>query len=72
MGTAEEPQETAGEPQVSRLGAAGRGSKTAAQKIVPSGRSSVRMGPTIREGIEIARTEATVDRVYPGRAAWDG
>jgi len=35
-------------------------------------RSSVRMGLTIRDGGEIARTEATVDRVYKTRAALGG
>jgi hypothetical protein len=68
LGPAEEPRlyrwGTAEVPQGNRLDAGGRGSKTAAPKIVPPGRSSVRMGLTIRDGLEIARTAATVDRVF--------
>jgi len=30
------------------------------------------MGLTLREGRKIARTEATIDQVYPGRPAMGG
>ena len=57
-----------------RFGAAGTpGPESRRQRTWPTScRGSGRLNLTIREGRKIARTEATIDQVYPGRAAMGG